>query len=85
MEIKSGVNYPFEKHSLNLIGALLQKSKTNQVDFILKSNLVFNTTNRTISSITASLNDLNDWKTILTDKSFQLNFTKMEIKLSISK
>lgn len=76
MEIKSGVDYPFEKHSLNLIGALLQKSKTNKVDFILKSNLIFNTTNRTISSITASLNDSNDWKTILTDKSFQLNFTK---------
>lgn len=76
MEIKSGVNYPFEKHSLNLIGALLQKSKTNNVDFILKSNLIFNTTNRTISSITASLNDSNDWKTILTNKPFQLNFTK---------
>lgn len=76
MEMKSGINYPFEKHSINLIGALLQKSKTNKVDFILKSNLVFNTTNRTISSITASLNDSNDWKTILTDKSFQLNFTK---------
>lgn len=76
MEIKSGVDYPFEKHSINLIGALLQKSKTNKVDFILKSNLIFNTTNRTISSITASLNDSNDWKTILTDKSFQLNFTK---------
>lgn len=76
MEMKSGINYPFEKHSINLIGALLQKSKTNKVDFILKSNLIFNTTNRTISSISASLNDSNDWKTILTDKLFQLNFTK---------
>lgn len=76
MEIKSEINYPFEKHSINLIGALLQKSKTNKVDFILKSNLVFNTTNRTISSIKASLNDSNDWKTIRTDKAFQLNFTK---------
>jgi hypothetical protein len=76
MEIKSGTTYPFEKHSINLIGALLQKSKTNKVDFILKSNLVFNTTKRIISSITASLNDSNDWKTITTDKSFQLNFTK---------
>jgi hypothetical protein len=76
MEMKSGIANPFEKHSINLIGALLQKSKTNQVDFILKNNLIFNTTNRTISSITASLNNSNDWKTILTDKSFQLNFTK---------
>ena len=51
MEMKSGIDYPFEKHSINLIGALLQKSKTNKVDFILKSNLIFNTTNRKISSI----------------------------------
>lgn len=76
MEIKSEIDSPFEKHSINFIGALLQKSKTNKVDFILKNNLIFNTTSRTISSISVSSNDTNNWKTIAIDQSFQINFTK---------
>jgi pimeloyl-ACP methyl ester carboxylesterase len=43
----------FEKHNLSIIAPLLSKSKSNSVDFILKDNLVFNTTNKTIISVKA--------------------------------
>ena len=69
-------NYPFDKHSINLIGALLQKSKTNQVDFILKSDLIFNTTNRTVNSVSVNYNNSKNWKLINIDQSFRINFTE---------
>jgi pimeloyl-ACP methyl ester carboxylesterase len=76
MEIKSGITNPFEKHSINLIGALLQKSKNSQVDFILKSNLIFNTTNKTITSISVNYEDLKTWKNINQNQAFRINFIK---------
>lgn len=76
MELKSGVTSPFEKHSIAVIGALLPKSKNNSVDFILKSNLIFNTTSKTITSVLVSNNDSKTWQTVVTDQAFQLNFTK---------
>jgi hypothetical protein len=76
MEIKSGITNTFEKHSINLIGALLQKSKNNQVDFILKSDLIFNTTNRTITSISINYDDSKTWENINQNQAFRINFTK---------
>ncbi|MBC7523738.1 MAG: T9SS type A sorting domain-containing protein [Flavobacterium sp.] len=75
MEIKPN-SYPFELHSLNLIGTLLQKSKNKQVEFILKSNLIFNTTNRVLNTVSISLNDSKNWKTIILDQAFKVNFSK---------
>ncbi|MDI1316407.1 T9SS type A sorting domain-containing protein [Flavobacterium sp.] len=69
-------NYPFEKHSVNLLGALLQKSKTNQVDFILKNDLIFNTTNRTVNSVSVNYNNSKNWKSVLIDQTFRINFTE---------
>jgi hypothetical protein len=74
--LKIDSNYPFEKHNINLIGALLQKSKTNQVDFILKNDLIFNTTNRTVNSVSVNYNNSKNWKVINIDESFKLNFTE---------
>jgi hypothetical protein len=76
LEMKSGIASPFEKHSLNLIGALLQKTRTNKVDFILKNNLIFNTTNRTFSNISVNYNDSKNWKSITENQAFQINFTQ---------
>ncbi len=89
MEMKTGTPTPFEKHSINLIGALLQKSKSNHVDFILKDNLIFNTTNRSISSISVNYNDSKSWKTINLNKAFKINFTNngsqiIRFKLTLS-
>ena len=76
MELKTGVSAAFEKHNLNLIGALLQKTKTNTVDFILKSDLIFNTTNRTISSISINYEGTKNWNPIFQNQSFHVSFTK---------
>lgn len=76
MEVKTGVTAAFEKHNLNLIGTLLPKTKTNTVNFILKSDLIFNTTNRTISSIAVNYDDSKNWKTIVQNQAFQITFTK---------
>lgn len=89
MEIKTGTPTPFEKHSINLIGALLQKSKSNQVEFILKDNLIFNTTNRSISSISVNYNDSKSWKNINQNQAFKINFTNngsqiIRFKLTLS-
>lgn len=76
MELKAGITAPFEIHHINLIGALLQKTKTNSVDFILKSDLIFNTTSRTITSIVVNYDDSKNWKTIVQNQPFKINFSK---------
>jgi len=76
MEMKAGIDAPFELHNINLIGALLPKTKTNSVDFILKSNLIFNTTTRTISSISVNYDDSKNWRTIVQNQPFHITFTK---------
>ena len=81
MELKSGITSPFEKHSINLIGTLLQKSKTNQVNFILKSNLIFNTTNRTINSVAVNYENSKNWKTINQNQAFKINFSKNGVQI----
>jgi pimeloyl-ACP methyl ester carboxylesterase len=65
----------FTKHSLNLISPLLLKSKSSQVSFILKNELIFNTTNKTIQNIAIQANNEKTWKTITTDNPFQINFS----------
>lgn len=74
MQMKSNTISPFEKHSINLLSALLQKSKTNQVDFILKKDLIFNTTNRSVNSVSVNYTNSDEWKTITIDQSFRVNF-----------
>lgn len=76
MEIKPNVPTVFENHNINIIGALLQKSKTSQVEFILKDNLIFNTTNRTITSISVNYNEEKSWKKVDINQSFRINFLK---------
>lgn len=76
MDVKSNTTEVFETHSINLIAPILSKSKTNQVTFILKNNLIFNTTNRKISSIAIQTEDTKSWKTIVIDQPFQINFSK---------
>lgn len=73
-QLKPNVQNVFEKHSVNLIAALLSKSKTNKVTFILKDELIFNTTDKTISKISYQTNDSENWKTITINNSFQINF-----------
>ncbi len=73
-EAKPNAQNLFEKHSLNLISPLLSKSKTNQVAFILKDGLIFNTTNKTITNIAIQTNGEDAWKTISINSPFQVDF-----------
>ena len=89
MEIKPAAASSFNLHSIAVLGPLLPKTKTSTVDFILKSNLIYNTTNKKIVSILV-YNDLNDaWQNVTADQVFQLNFAKngkqlIQFKITLS-
>lgn len=74
LQLKPNVQNTFTKHSVNLISSLQSKIKSNQVNFILKDELIFNTTNRTIHSIAMQTNGEETWKTISRNSSFRVNF-----------
>ncbi len=71
-EIKLGATDVFDQHQINLLASILKSTKEKQPEFILSSDLVFNTTNRIINSI--EIKDGSNWKTIKTDEPFKLNF-----------
>lgn len=74
MEIKGNSNDVFDQHQINLLGTVLGKTKENQATFILKSNLVFNTTKRTVAFIEVKENSI--WRKINIDQPFVLNFSR---------
>jgi hypothetical protein len=76
LELKSNVTDAFNKHSVYLIAPLLSKSKTNTVTFILKDNLIFNTTNKSIISISYQTENDKLWKEITTNQPFNVFFNK---------
>lgn len=63
----------FEKHQINLFAALLSKTKSGSPVFVLKKDLIFNTSQRQVSSIEILDNGI--WKTIIEEVPFQLNFS----------
>ena len=76
LELKPNVTNAFDKHTISLIAPLLSKSKTNTVTFILKDNLIFNTTNKTITSISYQTENDKSWKEITTNQPFNVFFNK---------
>lgn len=70
--LKPNVSNAFEKHSLNMMSALVAKSTSST--FILKEDFVFNTTNRIIASIAVKTKNSN-WKKINFDQPFQLSLS----------
>jgi hypothetical protein len=75
-QLKNNAQNVFDKHSLHLIAPLVLKSKSNQVTFVLNENLIFNTTNRTITSIAIQASDDENWKTIVKNIPFKINFSE---------
>lgn len=67
--LKPNANEVFEKHSLNLMSALVAKSTSST--FILKEDFVFNTTNKIISNISIKAEN-SSWKKIIFGQPFQL-------------
>lgn len=68
--LKPNANHVFEKHSLNLMSALVGKSSSST--FILKENFVFNTTDRIISGISIKTENSN-WIKITFGQPFELS------------
>ena len=72
LELRDGSKDVFDLYQINLLGTTLGKTKDNQPTFILKSNLIFNTTKRAISFI--EVKEENTWRIITIDQPFKLNF-----------
>lgn len=62
----------YEKHQLSLLAPIVARTKDRNVRFLLSRDLVFNTTNRVVSSI--KVEQGSTWKDIDTDEFFTLNF-----------
>lgn len=74
IEMKSNAENIFEKHSVQLMAPLVSKAKTNKVTLILNDNLIFNTTNRLIESISIKKENDKKWKIISKNIPFQITF-----------
>ncbi len=75
-EAKNNATSLFTSHNLNMIAPLLSKAKTNQVTFILKDELIFNTTNRSIAAIYVQSEEETSWRKINSNQAFQVSFSK---------
>ena len=73
-ELKANSSAVFDKHSINLIGPLTSKSKSRTVNFVLNDDLTFNTTNRSIVSISFMDASSNSYKTITQNIPFSITF-----------
>lgn len=64
----------FDVHQINLLSPIVEKTKSNNPTFLLRKNLIFNTSKRKISEIQIFNNG--SWMNISQDVQFQLNFIK---------
>lgn len=62
----------FMEHRLDLLGPLLRKTKEREVPFLLKKDLIFNTTKRIISYV--EIQEKNGWKKIIIGEKFLMKF-----------
>lgn len=75
-EYKNGGENIFHRHAVNLISPLVFKSRSNTVTFILKEEFVFNTTNRTLSSIAYQVKEDGQWSRIQQNQPFTIRFNE---------
>lgn len=75
-QYKNGVDNIFQRHTANLISPLAHKSKTNTVTFILKEELIFNTSGRTISNIAYQVKEHDKWNRIEVNQPFTIRFNE---------
>lgn len=74
-EAKQNATDIFDDYHINLIASTLSKSDSKNVTFILKDDMIFNTTSRKIETISFLLNNENQWRTIPINSPFSVNFT----------
>jgi pimeloyl-ACP methyl ester carboxylesterase len=73
LELKNNETLELEKHVINIIAPIVAKSKTNEVTFVLNSDLIFNTTSREIKSIFYSKEN-SSWQKINQNQPFTVHF-----------
>lgn len=73
LELKNNETLELEKHAINIIAPIVAKSKTNEVTFVLNSDLIFNTTSREIKSIFYSKEN-SSWQKINQNQPFTVHF-----------
>jgi pimeloyl-ACP methyl ester carboxylesterase len=71
-QIKDQSEPIFQENHLSLMGSLLGKTKARSVQFLLKKDLVFNTTDRVLSFV--EVKEKTVWRKINFDEIFTLNF-----------
>ena len=64
----------FQVHELVLMAPLAGKSKLKTVDFVLSDKHIYNTTSKTIQSISFRQNANQPWQTVMTNQPFKVNF-----------
>jgi len=74
-EAKQNATDIFDDYHINLIASTLSKSDSKNVTFILKDDMIFNTTLRKIETISFLLNNENQWRTIPINSPFSVNFS----------
>lgn len=73
LELKNNETLELEKHAINIVAPIVAKSKTNEVTFVLNSDLIFNTTSREIKSIFYSKEN-SSWQKINQNQPFTVHF-----------
>lgn len=73
-EAKQNATDIFDDYHINLIASTLSKSDSKNVTFILKDDMIFNTTSRKIETISFLMNNENQWRTIPINSPFSVNF-----------
>lgn len=72
LSLKGNPQKVFDEYQLQVLAPILDKTKSQKPNFILKSDLIFNTTNAKISEI--KILDGKTWKEIIPNQSFDLSF-----------
>lgn len=72
--INPSVKDAFQLHELTLMAPIVGKSKLKTVDFVLSDKHIYNTTSKTIQSISYRLNENQNWQILLINQSFKVNF-----------
>ena len=78
IEFKNFSKSDLNKYSINLLAPILAKTKSNSPEFILKNELVFNTTSRKIDFIEVENNRI--WKKINFDQPFRIDAPENGVK-----
>ncbi len=85
----ASISDAFDKHNLALLAPLLDSFTSKVVTFILKDNLIFNTTNKSIQKITADFNDGKGFRILTVNHAIKVEFLnagkqKIQFRIQLS-